>query len=106
MKTLIITIVVLLLNISGLFGQTQQNNKNIKMDTEMQEYRVIRFSTKPLYGYREDTDRYIMGTISIQIKKEESRESKIINYKNKIKEQPKFKSTYLDFTIIQEENIS
>jgi hypothetical protein len=107
MKTLIITIVVLLLNLSGLISKDIKNIDNVKTIEEFREVR-FQFLTNPTTNrpHPYDTDRYIYGSIILEINKENIRQSLI---KNKIqeKQQPqKIKSTYLDFTILQEENIS
>jgi hypothetical protein len=115
MKTLIITIVVLLLNISGLVGQQSIEEKKLKeylenySTTTLQDIRNSRFIYIPKYSYKEDSDLEVIGALQynshkIAVKKKTSK-LQIEIHRNK--QQPiKFKSTYLDFTILQEENIS
>jgi hypothetical protein len=112
MKTLIITIVVLLLNISGLVGQPAKKytKEDLIKSTKItiQDYRNSRFLNIPYKSYKEDSDVEVIGQSQIQdsyigYKKEWK---KIIIQENRQKQTNKFKSTYLDFTILTEENIS
>ena len=114
MRTILFLIGLFIINISLVVGQPLKNNKNIDNVKTIEDFRSVKFKNTPCSienpkFYPLDTDRYIWGTITLEINKEEDRDAQI---KNKIKENTqkqensRFKSTYLDFTITQEENIS
>ncbi len=111
MKTLIITIVVLLLSTNILFANNTDKQRQDWLNIQTyQDYINYRYTYKPAKLYKNDTDSDIMGIdlieAKIKNKKEYSIQDNIKNYKNKKQQPHKFKSTYLDFTILQEENIS
>jgi hypothetical protein len=104
MKTLIITIVVLLLNLNGLISKDIKNIDNVKT---IEEFREVRFSNIPQpKTYPLDTDRYIWGEKTVELNQEDNRIKNIRKkIDNKNKPQPT-KIKYLDFSIITDENIS
>ncbi len=113
MKTILFLIGLFIININILVGQPSKEYTNEELleysKTTIQKIRDNRFLNIPNYSYREDTDLEVVGEYYLNQSK-----TSIKKYqkKNKIKENrqkqqnSKFKSTYLDFTIIQEENIS
>ena len=109
MKTLIITIVVLL-NTLNLFSNDykQIEEEWSKVETYDQIIKFI-YSYKTSKGYKPDTDMDLYGETFLESrrlgKKEVFIQTKLKNHKNKQQPQ-KIKSTYLDFTILSEENIS
>ena len=113
MRTILFLVGLFILNVNVGVGQPN-NNKNIDNVKTIEEFRSVKFKNIPysidnpkLYPF--DTDRYIWGTITLEINKEEDRDVQIkkkIKEKNQNQQNSKFKSTYLDFTILQEENIS
>jgi hypothetical protein len=108
MRTLIITIAVLLLNISGLLSIEIKNKYEDRYQTITPiEIRIGRFSKIPLYGYKEDSDSQVIGSGIIKSRENNVKQIQIQQKIKKEKQQStKFKSTYLDFTILQEDNIS
>jgi hypothetical protein len=110
MRTIILILSFVLLTNLNLFGndykQMQEEWSKVETYDQMVKFR---YTYKPSKNYKSDTDMDVYGTIFLEAKKSSRREEyiqdKIKNYK-KQNQQPKFKSTYLDFTIIQEENIS
>jgi len=112
MRTIILILSLVIITNLNLFGydykQMQEEWSKVETYDQMVKFR---YKYKPSKTYKADTDTDVYGMGFLEAKKSERKEdylqSKIINYKNKQKQQPtKFKSTYLDFTILQEENIS
>ncbi len=101
MKKIILILGLFLVTLNITIG------KDIEIKT-IEDARMDRFSKidfrKP---YRNDTDTEIVGDLFLLSKQ---RKEKTLNIQKRIKQpkqQPtKFKSTYLDFTILNEENIS
>jgi hypothetical protein len=125
MKTLIITIVVLLFNIftaSSLKYKIIQEDINIDSLQKVNSYyskvtlediRNKRFENKPKYGlYEEDDDSYIIGVKKLEdikyLIRRENTQIRILEINRKIKQENlnKNKIKYLNFTILQEEDIS
>jgi len=113
MKTLIITIVVLLLNLSGLYSNTNNQKTTIRQFQEgegvtLEEIRLERYNFLPKKAYSEDSDLDIFGTKLYLNRNLLNKQSKaienILKYK-KYQSQPQ-QVKYLDFTILSEENIS
>jgi hypothetical protein len=108
MKTIILILSLVIITNLNLFGNSENypKVKEIENIKTVEDMRLYRFSKKPTYSYKNDTDSDIIGNVEIS---NISRKNKKRAIQRKIKEtnqQPKFKSTYLDFTILQEENIS
>ncbi len=105
MKTILFLIGLFIINIS--FGFAIEVNENA---TTIEDLRLERFSKKPTKSYNEDTDSKVYGATQLYFRKEGNKREEIqlkINNNKTIKLQSsKIKSTYLDFTILQEENIS
>jgi hypothetical protein len=104
MKTFILILsLVLLTNLDLSYSKEIKSFKDAKT---IDEYRYINFMLCGKDGIiRNDNDRYVNGVRFIESKKE----SLYDNYKKKIKKEKqnnKYKSTYLDFVILNEENIS
>jgi hypothetical protein len=93
--------------ILGLFIVTNLNLFGIDLDSKnaitIEEIRKVRFMVIPREEYSLDTDRYIIGQQNILDNKKRLNSEKI---KKENQQNLKFKSTYLDYTIISEENIS
>ena len=99
MIILILSLVLITLNVT--IGKDIEI-KTIE-DARMDRFRKIDFR-KP---YRNDTDTEIVGDLFLLSKQRKEKTLKIQKIIKKYKQHPtKFKSTYLDFTILQEENIS
>ena len=104
----IIILILSLVIITNLNLSYSKEIKSYKDAKSIEDYRYINFL---LVGKTEiipeDNDRYINGSLFIQTKNKEIKRKLIKNKTQEQKQQPtKFKSTYLDFTILQEENIS
>ena len=106
---LILAVLGIILSSTTILKSNDTNNSEwLKIETQ-KDLRNYRFSNKPSGGkvYRNDTDLEIYGTSLLDYKKMVNKQIKINKNKNYKNEKPiKFKSTYLDFTILQEENIS
>lgn len=109
-------IIILILAVLGVIittptilkSNTSNNTEWLKIETQ-KDLRNYRFSNKPSGGkvYRNDTDLEVYGTNLLEYKKMVNKQIKLNNNrKNQKQQNSKFKSTYLDFTILQEENIS
>ena len=106
MRTILFLIGLFIININILVGQT---NKvlDFKNATTIEEIRKIRFTIIPREEYSLDTDRYIIGQQNVLDNQKRIDRDNYINRIKKDKQQNlKLKKIYLDFVIIQEENIS
>ena len=74
--------------------------------TTIEDLRLERFSKKPTKSYHEDTDSKIYGSTQLYFRKEADRKKQIQIQLYEEQQNSKFKSTYLDFTILNEENIA
>ncbi len=104
MKTIILILALLAWSVNLSYSKELKSFRGVRT---IEDYRYVNFM---LCGKdentHEDSDRYVNGMRFIESKNENLYDS----YKKKIKKEKqqnsKFKSTYLDFTILQEENIS
>jgi hypothetical protein len=106
MRTILFLIGLFIININILVGQT---NKilDFKNATTIEEIRKVRFTIIPREEYSLDTDRYIIGQQNVLDNQKRIDRDRYINRIKKDKQQNlKLKKIYLDFVIIQEENIS
>lgn len=109
MKIFILILSLVIINITFLVGEELTSKNSSGVDVDIEEHRNLRYEKIPNYSYKNDTDRYVIGTIH----KKNKKFNKLKELKNEIKEKVKlekqwlrFRSTYLDFTILEEENIS
>jgi hypothetical protein len=103
MKIFILILSLVLLTNLDLYGNP--NSPNID---NVKKARIERFKVKWFKPYRNDTDTGVIGDMFLLFNKIESKKTTIQNKikDNKENKEPKFKSTYLEFTILTEENIS
>ncbi len=106
MRTILFLIGLFIININLTLSSTPTKSEWDKIKTN-EDLRVVRFSKFPLKSYKEDNDMEVYGN-SVYLYKQTNLKKEIIQQKIKLSKQQnsKFKSTYLDFTILQEENIS
>jgi hypothetical protein len=108
MKTIILILAVLGVTLTSpsILKSNDDNTEWLKIETQ-EDLRNYRFSNKPSGGkvYRNDSDVEVYGTRLLDHKKMVNKQIKL-NKLKKNQQTPKFKSTYLDFTILQEDNIS
>ncbi len=115
MKTIILILALVTITNLNLFGNETIEEKKLKeylqdySTTTLQDIRDSRFRFIPKYSYKEDSDLEVVGALQynshkIAVKRKTSK-LKIDIHRAK-QQNSKFKSTYLDFTILQEENIS
>jgi hypothetical protein len=107
MKTIILILTFIWVTNLSVFSKGEKKLQSDKWESvkNIDDIRMCRFTVIPTYSYKDDSDINIIGDIIlIYNKDDESKE----NIQDKInnKQNSKFKSTYLDFTILQEENIS
>jgi hypothetical protein len=106
MRTILFLIGLFIININ-LYSNTPKNQIQDWKDVKnMEDVRLCRFTTIPTRSYREDTDSQIIGSTNIYFKLHKDKKEKLQKNKINNKQTTKFKSTYLDFTILTEENIS
>jgi len=104
MKTIILILVLLVYSVNSSYSKEVKSFRDVRT---IEEYRYVNFM---LCGkdevIREDSDSRLEGEEFIYFRTLRLWD----NYKKKIKKEnmknSKFKSIYLDFTILQEENIS
>ena len=107
MRTILFLIGLFIININ-LYSNTPKNQIQDWKDVKtMEDVRLCRFTTIPTQSNREDTDSQIIGTTNIYFKLHKDKKDFLQKIK-KDKEIKKntIKSTSLNFTITQEENIS
>jgi hypothetical protein len=108
MKTLIITIVVLLLSINILFANNTDKQREdwFKIET-YQDYLNYRYAYKPAKLYKADTDSDIMGIDYIDVKRRNNKKQTIQQKIKKTKNinTQTIETKYLNYIILQEENI-
>ncbi len=103
MRTILFLISLVLLTNLNLFG-----NPNSPDIDNIKTARIERFKVKWFKPYRNDTDTGVIGDMFLLFNKIESKKTTIQNKIKNSKEikDPKHTTKYLDFVIIQEENIS
>ena len=115
MRAIILILVLITITNLNLFGNETIEEKKLKeylqnySTTTLQDIRYGRFHFIPKYSYKEDSDLEVIGALQynshkIAVKRKISKLK--IDIRRTKQQTTKFKSTYLDFTIIQEENIS